>query len=56
MINVVTLDMDELTVQLIKDGTVLIWTDGDTTKEADVSVTLTDLRRVIQAAELMGKS
>ena len=56
MINVITLEIDDdpnVTVQVLADGTVLIWADGDTTKEADVSITLNDLRRVIRAAEIM---
>jgi hypothetical protein len=56
MINVITMEIDDdpnVTVQVLLDGTVLIWADGDTDKPADVSITLNDLRRVIRAAEIM---
>jgi hypothetical protein len=56
MISVITLELSDLTVQLINDGTVLLWAEGDTSREADVSVTLNDLRRIIQAADLMVQS
>jgi len=56
MINVITLEIDDdpaVTVQILADSTVLIWADGDTSKIADLSVTVADLRRVIRAAEIM---
>lgn len=52
-INSTTFEMDNHTIQ-ISNGEILIWIDGDTSHEADITLRIADMRRILSAAHLLG--
>lgn len=52
-INSATFELDNHTIQ-ISNGEILIWIDGDTSHEADITLRIADMRRILSAAHLLG--
>lgn len=56
-IAVITFELDEHTIQLV-NGDMLIWINGESShfvKEADLVITIEDMRRVLDAAHMLRK-
>ena len=54
-IAVITFELDDHTVQLV-NGDMLIWINGESShfdKEADLVITIEDMRRVLDAAHML---
>ncbi len=48
-----TFNLDDHTIQ-ISNGEILIWIDGDTSHEADITLRIADMQRILSAAHLLG--